>query len=114
MRAVRDYFEFLYARSPGDPVLRYALLFGDTHFDYRNLRGDNALTNWIPSYQTEDSFDPEYSYTSDDYFALLDDEEGLWPYPGRTTTRPPGEIGRASCRDRVQRPEVAVAVVTRE
>ncbi len=92
MRAMRDYFKFLYDRSPGEPVLRYALLFGDTHFDYRNLKGDNGLTNWIPSYQTEDSFHPEYSYTSDDYFALLDDDEGLWPYPGRTATRPSNGI----------------------
>ncbi len=82
MRAVRDYFKFLYDRAPDEErLLRYALLFGDGHFDYRGLTGEQAeLTNWIFPYQTEETFDPDHSYTSDDYFGLLDDAEGLWPY----------------------------------
>lgn len=83
MRAVRDYFKFLYDRAPNDETrLRYALLFGDGHYDFRGLlRPEEApLKNWIFPYETEESFDADLSFTSDDYFGLLDDGEGVWPY----------------------------------
>ncbi len=80
-RAVRDYFRFLYDRGPGnEPALRYALLFGDGHFNYRNLGQAPALENWILPFETAETFDPESSYTSDDYFGLLDEDEGRWPF----------------------------------
>ncbi|MEX2402053.1 MAG: type IX secretion system sortase PorU [Rhodothermales bacterium] len=87
VRGVRDFLRFHYDRGAdvGLP-LRYALLFGDGHFNYRNLGSETQqaeLTNWIPPYETEESFDPNESYTSDDYFALLDADEGIWEWPGR-------------------------------
>ncbi len=79
MRAVRDYLKFLYDRAPTEQqLLRYALFFGDGHFNYRGLWRQPTLRNWVPSYQTVDSYHPINSYTSDDYFGLLDDDEGLW------------------------------------
>lgn len=94
MRAVRDYFKFLYDRTPDEGrLLRYVLLFGDGHFDYRGLTGEQAeLENWILPYQTEETFDPDRSYTSDDYFGLLDDAEGVWAYAGRDFCGFRGEI----------------------
>ncbi len=87
MRAVRDYFKFLYDRAPdANSLLRYALLFGDGHFDYRNLGDNTSFENWVLPYETEESFNAEFSYTSDDYFGLLDDAEGVWNYPGSTAT----------------------------
>ncbi|MBL7978845.1 MAG: type IX secretion system sortase PorU [Bacteroidetes Order II. Incertae sedis bacterium] len=78
MRAMRDYFKFLYDKDTQD-VFKYVLLFGDGHFDYRNINGTtNTLKNWIPVYQTDESFDEITSFTSDDYFGLLDDQEGEW------------------------------------
>lgn len=88
MRAVRDYFKFLYDRAPGpEQTLRYALLFGDGHYNYRNLGGEEqtpSLKNFVPPYETEDSFSPKASYTSDDYFGLLDDDEGEWAWVDNT------------------------------
>lgn len=79
MRAVRDYLKFLYDRAPSaDQRLRYALLFGDGHFNFRALGNTASLNNWIFPYQTDVSLNPIQSYTSDDYFGLLDDSEGLW------------------------------------
>ena len=80
MRAVRDYFRFLYDRDggAGEPALRYALLFGDGHYDFRGIREGGDRNNWVPTYQTEESFSRSNSYTSDDYFALLDPDEGVW------------------------------------
>ena len=81
MRGIRDYLKFLYDRASGDDdLLRYVLFFGDGHFDYRNLSSETTLPNHIPPFETEESWLPEASFTSDDYFGLLDDNEGVWPY----------------------------------
>lgn len=89
-RAFRDFLRLLYLRSPasalaGGDGLRYALFFGDGHFNYRRLGyapGTSALANWLPPFQTVETFSPTESYTSDDYFGLLDESEGLWPSYG--------------------------------
>ena len=81
-RAIRDYMKFLYDGAPTDEQrLRYVLFFGDGHFNYREI-GENApaIPNLIPPFQTVESWHPEESYTTDDYFGLLDDNEGVWPY----------------------------------
>ena len=82
MRAIRDYLKFLYDRAPSEEeLLRYVLFFGDGHYNYRMINpGDNVLPNWLPPFETEESFVPEISYTTDDYFGLLDENEGLWPF----------------------------------
>lgn len=84
MRAVRDYVRFLYDRAENDDQLpRYLLLFGDGHFDFRSLRQlPEPENNWVLPYETAESFHPDRSYTSDDYFGLLDEEEGEWIYRG--------------------------------
>ena len=78
MRAIRDYLKFLYDRAPAaDQIPRYLLLFGDGHFDYRRINED-AVPNFVPVYETENMFSRTSSYTSDDYFGLLADGDGLW------------------------------------
>lgn len=81
MRAIRDYFKFLYDRAPDEErLLRYALLFGDGHYNFRELGETPEFPNWVLPFETEESWNPETSYTTDDYFGLLDDSEGRWPY----------------------------------
>ncbi len=85
MRAIRDYFKFLYDRSDDESnLLRYALLFGDGHYDFRSItEGDVELNrNWIFPYQSDESMQERRTYTSDDYFGILDDNEGIWSWPG--------------------------------
>lgn len=80
-RGIRDYVKFLYDRAPDEASrLRYVLFFGDGHFDFRNLDPGTTFPNHIPPFETADSWNPETSYTTDDYFGLLDDNEGLWPF----------------------------------
>ena len=80
-RAMRDYFKFLYDRAPDEAsLLRYVLIFGDGHYDYRGLAGKQQDQNWILPYETEETLNTDASFTSDDYFGLLDDGEGVWPY----------------------------------
>lgn len=82
MRAVRDFFKLLYDRSTSEAtMLRYALLLGDGHYDFRNLSArDGTLENWVYPFQTAESMFTDGTYTSDDYFGLLDDSEGEWDY----------------------------------
>ncbi|MEL6616127.1 MAG: type IX secretion system sortase PorU, partial [Bacteroidota bacterium] len=51
---------------------------GDGHYDYRGIEGGPPLL--VPTYQTDEMLFRERSYTSDDYFALLDDDEGEWEW----------------------------------
>ncbi|MGA7306070.1 MAG: type IX secretion system sortase PorU [Rhodothermales bacterium] len=101
MRAMRDYFKFLYDRglNEGSPFL-YALLLGDGHFDFRGITEDENSPlnrNVIFPYQTDNTLHKGSSYTSDDYFGLLDDNEGIWKWTsdgGGTFERVDIGIGR--------------------
>lgn len=91
--AIRDFARMLYQRSPR---FRYLLLFGDGSFDARDIYG--LGTNFIPVYET-DSFNPIFSFPSDDYYALLDDGSsnplsgGLDIAVGRIPAQTPEEAG---------------------
>ena len=75
--AIRDFAKVLYDRnSSSSKPFKYLLLFGDASYDYKNIEQVN--TNIVPIYQSYDSYDPPYSYCSDDYYAILDDTEGYW------------------------------------
>lgn len=117
VRGIRDYLRFLYDRAPVDGRrLKYALLFGDGHFNYRNLGSEvqqPELANWIPPYETEDSFDPRTSYTSDDYFALLDADEGRWPWPGSSFGVGTEKVDIGVGRFPAQTAEEAAAIVAK-
>ena len=74
--AIKRLMKMLYDRAGSDPQImpRYLLLFGDGSYNNINLSANNQ--SYIPSYQTANSSDVSRSYTSDDYFGLLDDGEG--------------------------------------
>lgn len=54
---------------------RYVLLFGDGSYDYRGLSVNHDFQNFVPTYETYESFDPILSFPTDDYFALLDEDQ---------------------------------------
>ncbi len=73
--AIRDFCKLLYNR---DADFRYVLLFGDGSFDYRGIyesTNANNPSNFIPVFE-EESLNSILAYPTDDYFALLDPEEG--------------------------------------
>ena len=53
----------------------YVLLLGASSYDYKNRISGNV--NLVPGYQSSASLDPLSSYTSDDYFALLDSSANI-------------------------------------
>ena len=75
--AIRDFLRMFYERATNTSDLpRYLLLFGDGSYDNKNRLTDN--TNFIPSYQSVNSLAPVGSLVSDDYYGLLDPNEGKW------------------------------------
>ncbi|GAA3934210.1 type IX secretion system sortase PorU [Hymenobacter algoricola] len=105
--AIRDLMKMVYDRTPAGKTV-FLLLFGDASYDYKSdlannpdrlpdwwktrspLNGDKINQNFVPTYQSRESFSVAYdrpnsnpvgtgpSYNSDDYFGLLDDREGYW------------------------------------
>ena len=75
--AIRDFVKMLYDKAGSDVGNRpkYLLLFGDASFDFRNRIAGNV--NLVPCYQSEISLDPLSTYTSDDFFGFLDDNEDV-------------------------------------
>lgn len=71
--AIRDYAKYIY-NSGGN--LKYLLLFGDCSYDYKYRTVNNV--NFVPTYESRESFHPIFSYSSDDYFGFLEDGEGEW------------------------------------
>ncbi len=71
--AIRDFCRMLYNR---DRSFGHLLLIGDASFDMRHVRDDLKDQNFVTTYQTTHSYNPIKAYGSDDYFALLDENEG--------------------------------------
>ncbi len=72
--AIRDFIKFQYDKE--NSKLKYLLLFGDGSYDPKDRLENN--TNYIVTYQSENSTHPAFSYVTDDYFGLLDNDEGVF------------------------------------
>lgn len=77
--AVRWFAKMFYDRANGDVNLmpKYLCLFGDGTYDPLNRLTDNFYL--VPTYNSVESGDVDFisSYTADDFFGLLDDNEGI-------------------------------------
>jgi hypothetical protein len=73
--AIRDFARMLYLQpvSP-EQQLKYLLLFGDG--SYNNHMRVKGNANFILTYQSSSSLSVSTSYVSDDFYGLLDDNEG--------------------------------------
>jgi hypothetical protein len=92
--AMRNFVKMFYDRAGNDTTKqpKYLALFGDASFDYKNRVNRN--TNLVPAYESPNSLDPLSTYTSDDFFGLLDNGDDI------NATSPPSlldiGIGRIS------------------
>ncbi len=75
--AIRDFVKMYYDKYRNTPgsELKYLLLFGDASYDYKNRLLNNI--NLVPAWQNSFSLDPLSTYTSDDFFGFLDDNEDI-------------------------------------
>lgn len=72
--AIRDFMRHLRLASANIHKPEYLLLFGDASYDYKDRIQNN--TNFVATYQSEESLNPIYSFATDDYFTFLDESEG--------------------------------------
>jgi Peptidase family C25 len=73
--AIRNFVRLKYQNQKGSmQPLKYLLLFGDGSYENKTLPPDNP--NFIPTYQSQNSNVIVSSFTSDDFYGLLDDDEG--------------------------------------
>ncbi|MBU3714718.1 MAG: type IX secretion system sortase PorU, partial [Ferruginibacter sp.] len=75
--AIRDFIKMYYDKAGTDLSLRpkYVLLFGVGNYD---TKGRTAFSiNHIPCFESDISFNPLLSYTSDDFYALLGDNDDI-------------------------------------
>ncbi len=73
--AIRNFMRMLYERASSEVEMpKYLLLFGDGSYDNRTKGNGNS--NLIPTYQSINSLSETISYVSDDFFGLLDPNEG--------------------------------------
>jgi hypothetical protein len=74
--AIRNCIKYVYENaSSNETRLKYVNLFGDASFDYKNRIVNN--TNVVPIYHALNSTSSgESSFTSDDFFGLMDGSEG--------------------------------------
>ncbi len=75
--AIRDFVKMYFDKAGGDTTKqpRYLLLFGDASYDYKDRIKDN--TSLVPCYESDISLDPLSTYTTDDFFGLLNDADNI-------------------------------------
>lgn len=83
LTAIRDFLKYCYEEGGR---LRYALLFGDGSYDYKDRLQRN--TNFVPVYESNESRHPILSHSSDDYIGFFEDHEGEWFEGVPIRTRP--------------------------
>lgn len=74
--AMRDFCRQLYKKNPS--VFKYLLLFGAASYDYKARLTDIPNMNLVPIYESYESLNPIFSFSSDDYFGILGDNKGTW------------------------------------
>ena len=78
--AYRRYMKMLYDRAQTDDDMpRYLLLMGDAAWDNRmriSEWNNTSVDDFLLCYESENSYNHTSCYVSDDYFGLLDDNEG--------------------------------------
>ncbi|ESU21455.1 hypothetical protein FEDK69T_25220 [Flavobacterium enshiense DK69] len=87
--AIRNFIKYIYTSYPSFPAdagrIKYVNLFGDASFDYKNRIFGN--TNVVPVYEalyhasvgssTSLNFSNHSTFMSDDFYGLMDDDEGV-------------------------------------
>ncbi len=80
---IRDFIKYAFENWQTAP--EYVLFLGAGNFDYKDILGYH--TNFLPPYETPESFDEINSFTSDDYFVNLDTDSKVDLASGRITCK---------------------------
>ncbi len=73
--AIRNMLKYVYDNaSTPENKLKYVCFFGDSSFDYKERIASN--TYYVPTWNAYDSFNLTTSYISDDFYGMMDANEG--------------------------------------
>jgi hypothetical protein len=72
--AIRNFLRMKFEKQSGEVRLKYLLLFGDGSYENKTLPPHNP--NFVPTYQSQNSTVIVSSFTSDDFYGLLEPGEG--------------------------------------
>ena len=72
--AIRNAIRYAYLNNSDENKPKYVCLFGDTSYDYKDRVPNNNMI--VPTYHALNSFHLANSYMSDDFYAMMDSEEG--------------------------------------
>ncbi len=78
--AIRDFTKMFYDRAGVDTTQmpKYLLLMGDASYDYKDrLKGN---TNYVPTFESAESFYIDFIFCNDDFFGFLDNNENIADY----------------------------------
>ncbi len=78
---IRDFIKYAFDNWQTQP--EYVLFFGSGNYDYKDILGYH--TNFLPPYETPESFSEITSYTTDDYFVNLGTDSKVDLSSGRIT-----------------------------
>jgi hypothetical protein len=83
--AIRNFVKYVYSNASTEAKkVKYLNIFGDASYDFKDRVANN--TNIVPIYQALDSYgEGEQSFASDDFFAMMDDDEGRLDYGNSPT-----------------------------
>lgn len=78
--AIRNFLKYLYKNSNENNKLKHVFFLGDASYDYKNVLVGN--TNLVPTYQSDESFSPLSSFSSDDYFGIFTPGASIYTIAG--------------------------------
>ncbi len=81
--AIRNYLRYLYINKPLPP--KYVTLFGDGDYDYKRIISTGQ--NWMPPWETSESYEPLLTYASDDDFVIFTSADRVSMGVGRLAAR---------------------------
>ncbi len=101
--AIRNFTKMFYDRANGEVIQmpKFLLLYGDGNYDNRKL--DEFQ---LPTYQSTKTFETLQTYVSDDYYGILDDNEGA-NITSTSTEKIDVGVGRIPA-DNVQQAQIAL------
>jgi len=106
--AIRNMVKYVYYNaSTPNKRLKFLMLFGDASNDFKNVISDNLLTggknsNIVPIYESSNAFDLVSSSASDDFYVMMDDNEGLL----NGSEKPDLAVGRLLVRNQAEAEEI--------
>ena len=109
--AIRNFMKYVYFNA-SDPTkkVKYLNLFGDASYDFKNRI--SIASNIVPIYHALDSNTiGETSFASDDFFGLMDNNEGNLDTPNSTTFGLDIAVGRMIVNTNTQANEMVDKVI---